>query len=97
MFDLCCSIEVAEHLPEESADVFVETLCGLSNTIFFTAAVENQGGHGHINEQPNEYWIEKFSAFGFKYKEALTKQMRQEMNDNKVVWWISNNLMIFRR
>ena len=37
-FDVAISMEVAEHLPESSADPFVAVLTELSNCIVFTAA-----------------------------------------------------------
>lgn len=59
-YDLAMSLEVAEHLSPDAADNFVESLCGASDTILFSAAHPGQGGNGHINEQPIEYWIDKF-------------------------------------
>lgn len=38
-FDLALSLEVAEHLPKKSAEIFVDTLCKLSDTIIFSAAI----------------------------------------------------------
>lgn len=69
-FDLAISIEVAEHLPESSADDFVAFLCGLAPVVAFSAAVPMQGGTGHQNERPQSYWLEKFtgrSFIGFDY------------------------------
>src|SRR5262249_29915915 len=43
-FDLVVSLEVAEHLPPESADAFVESLVSLGPTVLFSAAVPGQGG-----------------------------------------------------
>lgn len=36
-----------------------------SDIIYFTAAGPCQGGVGHINEKPHEYWIEKFMSSEF--------------------------------
>jgi len=35
------------------------------DNVLFSAAIPNQGGTGHINEQWQEYWAEKFYANGF--------------------------------
>lgn len=98
-FDLCLSIEVAEHLPEESADTFVSTITNAADTVIFTAAIPGQADRelGHINEQPHEYWIEKFEAEKFVFDKELSLQLRQEMKERGVIWWIVNNLMIFRK
>lgn len=59
-FDLCQSLEVAEHLPEAAADTFVKTLVDHADMVMFSAAVPGQGGENHINEQHYEYWRAKF-------------------------------------
>ena len=43
-FDLAISFEVAEHLDEATADIFVDNLVKLSDKIVFSAAVPMQGG-----------------------------------------------------
>ena len=96
-YDLCLCLEVAEHLEENMADTLLSTLIGVSDNIIFSAATPGQGPRsiGHINEQPHEYWIEKFGRIGFAYSRSQTKKMRKEMKTGNVVWWIVNNLMIF--
>ena len=37
-YDMAMSLEVAEHLPEESADGFVKGLCMSSDIVLFSAA-----------------------------------------------------------
>lgn len=64
-FDLAISMEVAEHLPANAADDFVNSLCKSANVILFSAAHPGQGGDGHINEQPMDYWVEKFARCGY--------------------------------
>lgn len=98
-FDLCLCLEVAEHLPECRADVLVDSLAKLADILVFTAAVPGQGPEsiGHINEQWPEYWHEKFAARNFSYNKEVTEKLRQQMIEQKVVWWITNNLMIFNK
>ena len=64
-FDLVTTLEVAEHLSAESADVFVDTLVRHGGIILFSAATPGQGGEYHVNEQPLEYWREKFRSRGY--------------------------------
>ena len=64
--DLAQSLEVAEHLPASAADAFVSTLTRHADVVLFSAAPPFQGGEGHINEQPYEYWREKFAACGYR-------------------------------
>ena len=61
-FDLVQTLEVAEHLPHSKADLFVDNLVAHGDVILFSAAVPHQGGEHHVNEQPPEYWRERFAA-----------------------------------
>ena len=65
-FDLVQSLEVAEHLPEASAETFIDNLTRHGSLILFSAAIPGQGGEHHVNEQPWEYWRAKFYARGFE-------------------------------
>lgn len=65
-FEICLSLEVAEHISEENADSFVDFLTSLSDLIIFSAALPFQGGINHINEQKEEYWEGKFKKGDFK-------------------------------
>ncbi len=44
VFDLVICLEVAEHLPPESAGTFVNSLVKLGPVILFSAAIPHQGG-----------------------------------------------------
>jgi SAM-dependent methyltransferase len=59
-FDLVQSLEVAEHLPAPRAADFIEMLTAHGRLVLFSAAVPGQGGEHHVNEQPLEYWRDKF-------------------------------------
>ncbi|GAA6201292.1 hypothetical protein NBRC116599_25180 [Aquicoccus sp. SU-CL01552] len=97
-FDLAVSTEVAEHLPAALSDRYVDTLCGLSDKVFMTAAIPGQGGVDHVNEQPHSYWIEKFERRGFLYNGSLSEMARSELRENRnVADWYSRNIMIFER
>jgi SAM-dependent methyltransferase len=93
-FDLAMTLEVAEHLPPESASGFVESLTGLSSAILFSAAVPYQRGVGHLNEQWPEYWADLFR----RYKYELVDCLRDHLwNDERVELWYRQNLFIFVR
>jgi cyclopropane fatty-acyl-phospholipid synthase-like methyltransferase len=98
-FDLALCLEVAEHLRKEDADTLISTVTAAADDIIFTAAVVGQGPRsiGHINEQPHSYWIEKFASRGFFYLSDQTEEMKGEMKVRGVVWWLVNNLMIFKK
>ena len=79
-FDLAMSLEVAEHLKKSSAEKFVNYLTSLSSTILFSAAIPNQGGTNHINEQNPEYWIELFKKNNFNVIDCIRGQIWENTN-----------------
>ena len=91
-YDLAMSLEVAEHLPPESADGFIESLICLSDAILFSAAIPFQGGTGHLNEQWKGYWVERFQQRGYIAIDCL----RPRIWDNySVEPWYSQNALLF--
>lgn len=93
-FDLALCLEVAEHLSPERADTFVHDLCKLAPTIVFSAAIPGQGGTGHVNEQPPEYWAKKFRAEGY----YVTGDYRMQIwDDPRIENWYRQNLLVARR
>lgn len=92
VFSLVVSLEVAEHLPESSADEFVESLTRLGDIVLFSAAIPGQGGTGHLNEQWPDYWVSRFRRHGFLAVDALRPQIRR---DSTVAWWYRQNLLFF--
>lgn len=95
-FDLCLCLEVAEHLPEDKADRFVDILTHVAPTVMFSAAVPGQGGHGHINCQPKEYWIEKFGRQNYVLDDSATHQLVEFMRQGYHMGWFVNNVMVFK-
>jgi SAM-dependent methyltransferase len=93
-FDLAVSLEVAEHLPPHDADRFLDSLCRLAPVIIFSAAIPDQGGDGHQNEQWPAYWWHKIAARGFVGSDALRWEF---WDDQQVDWWYRQNLMVFSR
>jgi SAM-dependent methyltransferase len=93
-FDLVQSLEVAEHLGESCADVFVRSLVDHADTILFSAAIPGQGGTNHVNEQWPSYWSEKFSRFGLKPFDVVRPVV---WADPRVDWWYRQNILIFSK
>jgi hypothetical protein len=55
-FDLAICLEVAEHLPKQSAPGCIRWLPRLAPVVLFSAGVLLQGGTRHVNEQRPAYW-----------------------------------------
>ncbi|MCA9808549.1 MAG: hypothetical protein KC476_11395, partial [Cyanobacteria bacterium HKST-UBA06] len=84
-------------IPNRCSRQLVKTLTKASDTVFFTAAPPGQGGVGHINEQPQAFWERLFQDEGFSLDESLSHYFRTTLQDAQVVYWLSRNIMIFRR
>lgn len=91
-FDLLISLEVAEHLHENVASNFIDSLTNHADIILFSAAIPFQGGHHHVNEQFPDYWCSLFRECGF---EALDFIRPQIWNDNSILWWLKQNILLF--
>jgi SAM-dependent methyltransferase len=98
-FDLAYCFEVAEHVPSELADALVAFIAPLAPAIVFSAAAPGQGGHGHINEQPRTYWIERFAQHGVQFSEQRTRDIRSAMANTGVrgEWYLENTMVFERR
>jgi len=74
-YDLALSLEAAEHLSENSARTFVETLTRASDLVLFSAAIPYQGGINHVNEQWQNYWNNIFAEFGYIGIDCIRKKI----------------------
>ena len=90
-FSLAQSLEVAEHLPESVANLFVESLCHHSDMVLFSAATPGQGGENHINEQTYSYWRDLFQQHGY----AMYDPVRSSIAGNSTVkaWYRYNTFL----
>ncbi|AUX69619.1 hypothetical protein CHX26_09030 [Porphyrobacter sp. HT-58-2] len=93
-FDIAISVEVAEHLPESAADIFVENLIGHSDVILFGASVEHQGGTHHVNEQRQSYWGEKFRSRNFLIFDFFRPRI---WGLGEVDFWYRQNMFLYVR
>jgi SAM-dependent methyltransferase len=91
-FDLVISLEVAEHLPIECAETFVDSLVKLGPVILFSAAVPFQGGHNHINEQWLEHWANLFQRRNYQAIDSIRKKIWHNTN---VDFWYAQNIIIY--
>lgn len=91
-FDLAISLEVAEHIPQDKSDSFIDLLTKSSDIVLFSAAIPYQGGHGHVNENWLEYWCEKFRHRGYIALDLIRPQI---WSAKDVCWWYKQNCMLF--
>jgi capsular polysaccharide biosynthesis protein/SAM-dependent methyltransferase len=98
-FDAVICFEVAEHISPSLSKKLVDYCCSLSDFIIFTASPPGQGGTGHINEAPYDFWIDLFKLFSMQYSEDLTKIYRaalcNRLGDESP--WLWRNALLFER
>ena len=91
-FDWVMSLEVGEHLPEEFEDIFIGNLHNNNNYgIVLSWAIKGQGGHGHINEQNNDYIKSKICDLGYINDIESENTLRKDSS----MFWFKNSIMVF--
>lgn len=97
--DTCICLEVLEHIDEVHADSVIEKITRtFTNTLIFSAAVPGQGGVGHINCQPKEYWSEKFLLTKRCYRNYLMEDIiKYYCRQGRYMGWFYNNVMVYSK
>jgi glycosyltransferase involved in cell wall biosynthesis len=96
--DTVLCIEVAEHIEESLADQVVEKVIEATDkTLIWTAAQVGQGGIGHINCQPKQYWLDKFVAKGLVHDVATQNALLHYIKQGSYMGWFVNNLLVLRK
>ncbi|HTH47978.1 MAG TPA: class I SAM-dependent methyltransferase [Candidatus Limnocylindria bacterium] len=90
-FDLLWCFEVVEHIRPGKVDVLLDTIVRHSSLIVVSAARPGQGGDGHFNEQPPEYWLERMQRRGFELLRDETKALQAIPETH------SGNMLVFRQ
>jgi SAM-dependent methyltransferase len=96
-FDCAMSLEVGEHIPADLAERFVQFIAMHSGLVVFSAAQPRQGGEGHVNEQPKEYWIEKFVSQRFRLDHAATTAIVHSLERSGAHRNLVRNVMVFTK
>jgi SAM-dependent methyltransferase len=96
-FDLAWCFEVAEHVPARHAERLVQFLAGLAPVVVITAARPGQGGTGHVNEQPADYWVARFSACGMTVDAASQRALVERLPLGQLSpHWRLTSILVFR-
>lgn len=90
-FDLIWSFEFVEHVHPRFVHNILKTFSNHSDKIVMSAARPGQGGNGHFNEQPEEYWINLFAKAGYQFSKNKTEKLRSTHD----LW--SDNILVFQR
>lgn len=96
--DTVICLEVAEHIEESEAQKVVEKVAQtVKDTLIWTAAAPGQGGIGHINCQPKEYWAELLGRQGLVRNYGREEQLRADMLKGVHMGWFVNNVLYFEK
>ncbi|HEY5884265.1 MAG TPA: class I SAM-dependent methyltransferase [Pyrinomonadaceae bacterium] len=90
-FDLVWCFEVVEHIHPKYVHNLMKTFSNHADCVVISAARPGQGGEGHFNEQPPEYWIKKFKDHGYECDETKTERLRS------LGELFSENMLVFVR
>jgi SAM-dependent methyltransferase len=93
-FDMILCLEVAEHLPEKAAYLFIDSLVQHSDFIVFSAAIPGQEGDHHIHLCEPAYWQQLFNLRGYKTYDCIRPRI---WDNDAVFWWYRQNIFIAQR
>ncbi|MCK4936766.1 MAG: hypothetical protein KAR84_07920 [Elusimicrobiales bacterium] len=97
-FDLTLCLEVAEHIPENLTDIFLDNILKFSDTLVLSAAPKGQEGHHHVNEQPKRYWVKKLAEKGFAYNRIKTGTMLEKLKKDKLPYmWMCEQISFYEK
>jgi tryptophanyl-tRNA synthetase len=90
--DLVLCLEVAEHIPKDREEIFIENiLAPMSDYVIISWAIPGQGGLGHVNCRDNEYVEAIFSYWGYNHLKEWSDRMRKKSK----LSWFKNTIMVY--
>ena len=90
--DLAVCLEFAEHLPSSRADQLLDFLTASAEVVLFSAAIPGQPSPFHVNEQPAEFWRQRFEERGFSRFDCIRPRI---LSDERVPYWYRQNTYVF--
>lgn len=99
-YDLCMSVEVAEHIEPEFAEIYVKNLTALSNLLLLTIAGPGQEGRSHVNLQLPKYWDDLFGKYIFVRMFKIEREIKESLYEHRHNRWIKtiiHNLAIYQK
>lgn len=91
-YDLAICLEVAEHVDSKYCMDLVNQLTRSAKLILFGASIPHQGGFGHINEQWQGWWAEKFLNASFVAFDIIRPAI---WTDDRVHYWYKQNAILY--
>ncbi len=94
--DISICLEVLEHIEARDALNVAQTIAQNSKILVFSAAHPGQGGEGHINCRPKEYWEGVFNSYGLFIDHQDTAKIVNYMSQGYHMGWLIMNLMVLK-
>lgn len=91
-FDLACSLEVAQYLPESCAPQFVSALVKAAPVVLFSSAIPRQSGTACLNEKYQSYWQSLFAGHGYVAVDCIRPAVHGNAD---VAWWYKQNTIVY--
>jgi len=93
-FDYVISLEVAEHIPKEYEEIYIDNLIRHTDYYLITSwGVKGQGGDGHVNEQDNDYVLNLYNKKGMVYQKEISEALR----NIATLDWFKNTIFVFSK
>lgn len=92
VYDLAWCAEFVEHVEARFMANWMATL-QRCRYVCMTFARPGQGGHHHVNEQNEDYWLDRFKTAGFEHLPEETASMRATASGEA---WGRPTLTLFR-
>ncbi len=93
-FDLAISLEAAQYVAPERAEVLVSSIASLAPAVLFGAAIPHQPGGPTVNRQWPGWWAGLFARHGFRAVDWLRPLVWE---DERVDWWYTQNTILYLR
>lgn len=95
-YEITLCTEVAEHIETRHSGRLVKTIAdNTKGFCIFTAAHVGQEGTGHINCQPQEFWVKHFEDNGMKKSDEMTDTIIRLWHDAPTYYL--PNLIVFTK
>ncbi len=98
--DLVLCLEVAEHIDQSLSSAVVASIwnnCRPGGWVIWSAAQPGQGGVGHVNCQPTQYWRELARNQGFLLRPDVEWRMHEWITLGYHMGWFARNRQIWQR
>jgi len=91
-YDLIICTEVVEHIPKEFENIVFDNIVKhVGKYLVFSGATPEQGGSGHINEEPESYWFSHLARRGLQLvlNASISARLASTLS------WYQNNISIW--